>query len=282
VASEGTATAAAAIAGGRFPVDEYAAFQSALAAARVLVASGLELLPDPSPPTAARVRERLEHGVPIVDLDPELPVVENLAAAASLIVAAAEEAGAVGEAEGRAIANLLSDPGGAFVLELMRSVFRRDAGAVAGIGARHGLSAETLLLVGENLARPVLERQAVGLTGLLAGEQGLPGICPACGNPPRLSVLSGEGGQRRLACGMCRTEWSHPRIGCPFCGCADQGQLRYFTVEDEPDRAVEVCDHCKRYLKQVRLPKDGDPVSPLDLDVGSARLDVLARREGFR
>jgi formate dehydrogenase maturation protein FdhE len=282
VEREATPSGAAESAGERFPLDEYAAFQARLAEARDLVASGLELLPDPIPSSAQRVRERLGHGVPVVDLDPELPVAGNLAAAASLIVAAAEEAGAVDRAESRVIGNLLLDPGGAFVLELAGSVLRRDTGAVAALGARHGLATETLLLVGENLARPVLERQARGLTALLDDAADLPGTCPACGNPPRLSLLSGEGGRRKLACGMCRTEWPYQRIGCPFCGCVDQGRLRYFTVDGEPDRAVEVCDGCRRYLKQVRLAKEGDQVSPLDLDVGSARLDVLARREGYR
>ncbi|HUT76090.1 MAG TPA: formate dehydrogenase accessory protein FdhE [Polyangia bacterium] len=268
--------------GGKFPLDEYSRFQGRLAAARDLVVSGLELLPPLAAPCAERVRERLAHGVPVIDLDPDLPSIETLAAAAGMITESALEHEVIGEEEHAVIERALAIGGGAFIAELLPAMFRRDADAVAALARREGISPEALLLLGEHLARPVLERQTRGVGEHLPEDPIDTGTCPACGNPPRLSLLSGEGGKRRLVCGMCRTEWPYQRIGCPFCGCVDQARLRYFAVDDEPDRAVEVCDGCRRYLKQVRFKHDADALSPMDLDVASARLDVLARREGFR
>ncbi len=278
---EGAAAGAAGSAGGRFPADEYVLFQGRLAAARDLVISDLELLPPLAAPSAERVRERLAHGVPVIDFDPDLPSIESLVQAAGMMIKAALDHDVIDENEHRVIDRALSRDDGALIAELLPAMFHRDSQAVAALGAREDIPAATLLLLGEHLARPVLEREARGVCEHLPEDPIDSGTCPACGNPPRLSVLSGEGGRRRLVCGMCRTEWRYRRVGCPFCGCVDQSRLRHFTVNDEPDRAVEVCDECRRYLKQVRIKQDGDALSPMDLDVASARLDVLARREGF-
>jgi len=265
-----------------FPADDFGAFHAELSSARIRLSEAMAGIERPAPPVEADLAARMRAGEPLLSLGGRLPGAASLEEAARevLRIAAAHEV--LEENEADAVIGAL---GGSGIEDLVSAVATGAADQVISLGRQRGLAADTLLFLGEHLARAVLKWHAESFAGVGETDIVSPrGSCPVCGNQPRFSMLGKDEGTRRLLCGMCETAWRFKRIGCPFCGNEEQSGLRYFFVDgDETSYKVEVCTACKRYLKQVDLRKlAGESVTPVDLDVASARLDLLARREGYR
>jgi FdhE protein len=105
------------------------------------------------------------------------------------------------------------------------------------------------------------------------------GHCPVCGSAPALAELAGEGGQRRLHCGLCETTWAYPRLSCPFCENDDHKQIILLKAEEEEGLFVQCCRHCGLYLKTIDLRQIAGPIIvPLD-DAATWHLDLIAREQ---
>jgi len=106
--------------------------------------------------------------------------------------------------------------------------------------------------------------------------------CPACGNPPLLSLLRefNNGSRRSLLCVLCSTEWDFLRVLCPNCGEKHNEKLPVFTAEEFQQARVEACDSCKTYIKCIDLSKDGHAVPHVD-DLATLALDVWAEQQGY-
>jgi len=268
--------------GGTLSVEEYTLFHGKLADIREMLKKSLEGKTRPKLLTPEQIRERISHEMPVLDLNLVIPEPKALGEAASQIVSEATSFGIVQKDEGDKVLAAFDLKGSEDLSSLITALAERDSDAVAALADKVGAAADTLLLIGEHLARPVLEWHAEGMLDSVIDDSLNTDNCPACGNPPKISMLTGEKGQRYLYCGMCQSKWRYKRIGCPHCGCEEQSKLRYFNVGSEPNMFVEVCDNCERYLKQVRSRKSITEVSLSDIDIASARLDILARREGFK
>ena len=140
---------------------------------------------------------------------------------------------------------------------------------------------QALAFVAYNSAKPSLMLCAEQLAGYLGdSENRLPGYCPVCGNAPGISILDNDGA-RFLYCSFCWHQWAITRGRCPFCGNQDHSTHHYFYSEAEKSYRVDVCDHCKKYIKTVDLRKTQHPVyAPLEL-VSSLHLDMRAREAGY-
>ncbi|MEA3280224.1 MAG: formate dehydrogenase accessory protein FdhE [Thermodesulfobacteriota bacterium] len=102
------------------------------------------------------------------------------------------------------------------------------------------------------------------------------GYCPICGSPPGLSMFQGEG-ERFLFCSFCWHKWAFNRIICPFCDNTDTKTLNYFFSEDEKEYRVDLCDKCKKYIKNIDTRKtDRIVYPPLEL-VATLHLDIKAK-----
>ena len=90
-----------------------------------------------------------------------------------------------------------------------------------------------------------------------------------------------EEGKRVLHCPLCAATWNYPRMRCPYCGNENQEELNYFQVEGEAAYRVDLCLHCRNYLKTV----DGRELSEsLDWEIEdylTLHLDHLAQKEGY-
>ena len=122
--------------------------------------------------------------------------------------------------------------------------------------------------------RPFLWPYATTLAPLIDDEQWYRSRCPVCGGEPDLAALV-KGGERRLLCSRCDTEWLYQRIGCPFCENADHRKLAYYTGDD-PAYRLYVCEVCRRYLKTVdqrerwqRLPLPVERVLTVGMDLAA-------------
>jgi FdhE protein len=106
--------------------------------------------------------------------------------------------------------------------------------------------------------------------------------CPACGNPPQLSLLRefNNGAKRSLVCSLCSTEWEFRRVLCPYCGEQHKDKLPVFTAQEFRQARVEACDSCKSYIKCIDLSKDGNAVPPVD-DLETLALDLWAQEQGY-
>jgi FdhE protein len=106
--------------------------------------------------------------------------------------------------------------------------------------------------------------------------------CPACGNPPQLSVLRefNSGARRYLLCSLCSTEWDFLRVLCPNCGEQHNEKLPVFTAEEFPQARIEGCDTCSSYIKCIDLSKVGYAVPQVD-DLATLTLDLWAQEQGY-
>lgn len=106
--------------------------------------------------------------------------------------------------------------------------------------------------------------------------------CPACGNPPQVSLLRefNNGARRSLVCSLCSTEWEFRRVLCPYCKEEHKDKLPVFTAEEFTQTRIEACDSCKSYVKCIDLSKDGYAVPPVD-DLATFALDLWAQEQGY-
>jgi len=107
------------------------------------------------------------------------------------------------------------------------------------------------------------------------------GYCPFCGGYAGLGEIKEEG-QRVLHCSLCFTEWTYPRLRCPYCQNEDQQKLSYFQVEGEIDKRVDVCFLCRHYLKTIDSRERAKPIDWEVEDYLTLYLDYLAQEEGFQ
>lgn len=136
------------------------------------------------------------------------------------------------------------------------------------------------LFVEESL-RPALEGFAEKYSGVIKSSGWNEGYCPICSKEPKIGEIKGDEGRRFLFCNQCGFEWDYSRIKCPFCGNEEQQTLAYFTVEEEEQYRVDVCNVCKRYVKMVDF-RDSEEKANLDVeDIATLHLDMLAAEEGY-
>ncbi|WP_212638010.1 formate dehydrogenase accessory protein FdhE [Desulfocicer vacuolatum] len=107
------------------------------------------------------------------------------------------------------------------------------------------------------------------------------GYCPICGNPPDMAFFD-EDGKRHLKCSFCSHRWNVGRMGCVFCENNDKDQQLYFFSDEEKEYRVNLCDHCRQYIKVVDLRKMDRAFFPALELVSSLHLDIKARKKGYR
>jgi len=129
---------------------------------------------------------------------------------------------------------------------------------------------------------PFMTRYAEKLLKAVEFNKWQEGFCPVCGSEPLIARLEEEAGKRWMFCSMCHTEWVHKRLVCPFCENNDHKSLRYFYVENDEARRVDVCDKCKRYIKTIDYRKVDRVLNPFVENLSTLALDVVAETEGFR
>jgi len=130
--------------------------------------------------------------------------------------------------------------------------------------------------------RPSVVAQMEQLKDSVNLEEWLQGQCPLCGSAPQMAQLRDEGGKRHLQCPFCGCQWRWERIACPYCSNKAFDSLHYLYSEEEEAYRVDLCDHCKGYIKTVDSRKlDYDPYLDLE-DVVTIHLDILAMEKGYR
>ena len=144
-----------------------------------------------------------------------------------------------------------------------------------------GDDADLLAFIFDTALRPFLRARAQPLASLVNDGAWYRGYCPFCGGEPDFAALERQGGRRRLLCSRCDSLWTFLRVGCPFCGNADSGQLGHYP-SDEGGYRLNVCESCRRYIKTIDLREAaGERLLEAErvLTVG---MDLAAHEAGYR
>jgi hypothetical protein len=144
---------------------------------------------------------------------------------------------------------------------------------------RAGIDRGLLAFVFDGGLRPFLRAQAEALAPLVDDASWYRGYCPICGGEPDMAALGKGNGRRRLLCSRCDSEWTFRRLGCPFCGNDEAGQLAHYPSDDNVYR-LSVCERCRRYLKTIDL-REAAGEHPLAAErILTAGMDAAAERMG--
>ncbi len=166
--------------------------------------------------------------------------------------------------------------------KLFRSLLSGGDSDLPATADRIGIDRKALAFICYHGIQPSIESCATQLAHHLDPEDVRRQIgCPVCGSAPGLALLAHEG-RRVLCCSFCRHQWRAPRVFCALCGNTRAGELHYLFAEDEMDLRVDVCDHCRQYLKAVDTRDLARPVFPPLEQVASLHLDMIAAQKGYK
>lgn len=109
------------------------------------------------------------------------------------------------------------------------------------------------------------------------------GICPTCGSGPMTSSVVGwpnAHNSRFCACPLCSTMWNVVRVKCVLCSTTEG--ISYHTIEGQPETVkAETCEKCHAYVKILYQVNDA-PLEPMADDVATLGLDMLMTQEGWK
>ncbi|MDT8305732.1 MAG: formate dehydrogenase accessory protein FdhE, partial [Anaerolineae bacterium] len=166
--------------------------------------------------------------------------------------------------------------------QMAAAALRLDRGALAQTARTLDVDLLTIDAILRHLLMPVLRAYAGAFGQLLDYGQWSQGYCPVCGDWPIFGELHGRDKLRYLRCGRCTTSWRYKRLQCPWCGTMDRHELSFLYEPEAHTWRVDVCDHCRGYLKTLVSfdPLEADMLLVHDLQ--TAYMDALAADAGYR
>ena len=164
---------------------------------------------------------------------------------------------------------------------LFSAILENLESVLADISAALTVPVPHLVLFGYHSMAPCITACARQLAPYLdETEKHSHGYCPICSSKPDLAVLD-EKGRRHLKCSFCAHQWLTKRMGCAFCDTTDPDKQQYFFTNDEKEYRVNLCDHCKNYIKVVDLRQMNRYFHPgLEL-ISTLHLDMAAKEQGY-
>jgi FdhE protein len=165
-------------------------------------------------------------------------------------------------------------------IPLIRAAIERDDDHIARAAERAGTSHDSLTVLAQLAAVPLLHAAARSL------DRSVPvvwqrGYCPVCGTWPSLVEMRGIERERRLRCGCCAADWLLPVLRCAFCGEVDHHLLGSLIPEGDAQRRVETCGSCHGYLKVVMTLGALPPLTLALQDLATVPLDFVAQERGY-
>ncbi|RZB29628.1 MAG: FdhE protein [Desulfobacteraceae bacterium Eth-SRB1] len=161
--------------------------------------------------------------------------------------------------------------------ELFASLLNEDDAFFENTATELKIEKKALAFIAYSSLKPSLSMCAEQLSANLNKDKPWgKGYCPICGSPPGLSMFQGEG-ERFLFCGFCWHKWASSRIFCPFCENTDAKTLNYLYSEDEKEYRIDLCDKCKKYIKNIDKRKTDRIIYPPLEQVATLHLDIKAK-----
>jgi FdhE protein len=164
----------------------------------------------------------------------------------------------------------------------LRELLKRhsDDAYLNRISEEFNINRTILIFLIHSSIQPSINVNVDQLKGQVDLKNWLRGYCPVCGSSPQISELKDEG-RRSFLCSFCGFQWPSERLKCPYCENAYHEKLHYLYAEGQEAYRVDICDHCKQYIKTVDTRKlDYKPDLQLE-DIITIHLDILASEKGF-
>ncbi len=164
---------------------------------------------------------------------------------------------------------------------LFSAVLNQQDQAIQDLSRLLDVPEQELILFGYLSIAPSIRACAEQLEIYLAGMPELQkGYCPICGNLPDMAFLD-QDGRQFLHCCFCGHEWKAKRIGCVYCGNNGKDMQHYFYNEEEKEYRVNLCDHCRQFIKLVDLRQMNREFFPNLEMIATLHLDMQAREKGY-
>lgn len=171
-----------------------------------------------------------------------------------------------------------------FVDRLMTESLAGNEAAIQEVAERLGIDITVLKsLTGFTVSAALMETaRALESVRTAAGVEWNEAYCPVCGGPPLLSELQGSEGQRVLRCASCGAGWPYSRTKCVHCGSDDARAQHYLSAEGQAEKyRIDVCEHCRGYLKSVTNFAPTPPELLTIEDMALLHLDAVAAERGY-
>jgi len=161
--------------------------------------------------------------------------------------------------------------------ELFAGLLNEDDAFFENTATELKIEKKALAFIAYSSLKPSLSMCAEQLSACLDKDKPWgKGYCPICGSPSGLSMFQGEG-ERFLFCSFCWHKWASSRIFCPFCENTDAKTLNYLYSEDEKEYRIDLCDKCKKYIKNIDTRKVERIIYPPLEQVATLHLDIKAK-----
>jgi formate dehydrogenase maturation protein FdhE len=158
---------------------------------------------------------------------------------------------------------------------LMLDVLDQNLDQVKTVADDLEVEPDTLTFYASAALLPVLSAFAKSIDQQQLQENWLQGYCPVCGREPLFSIPGDA--TRELFCNQCHTQWRYPPRQCAFCRDVN---AHAFVEEPETGLEIEVCNACKRFLRQVSAEQLQE-IDPALLDLLTSKAVEHVEALGF-
>lgn len=152
------------------------------------------------------------------------------------------------------------------------------------IAAARSLNVDLISIeaVMRHLLMPIVRAYADAFGQILDFADWQRGFCPVCGDWPLFGELHGRDRLRYLRCGRCTTSWRFKRLECVWCGSTKRDELSFLYDQEAKTWRVDVCDHCKGYVKTLATFDPLEANMLLVHDLETLYMDQMATDAGYR
>jgi FdhE protein len=172
--------------------------------------------------------------------------------------------------------------GDAELQQMMVAALRLDRATLIATARSLNIELLTIEAIMRHMLMPIVRAYADAFGQALDFAEWKQGYCPVCGDWPIFSELHGRDKLRHLRCGRCTASWRFLRLECVWCGSTKRDELSFLYEPESKTSRVDVCDHCRGYVKTLVSfdPLEADML--LVHDLRSLPMDQMATEAGYK
>jgi FdhE protein len=165
---------------------------------------------------------------------------------------------------------------------IMAATLRQERNELNTVARSLNIDLLTIEAIMRHLIMPIVWAYADAFGQILDFADWQQGYCPVCGDWPLFGELHGRDRLRYLRCGRCTTSWRFKRLECVWCGSTKRNELSFLYDQDAKTWRVDICDHCKGYVKTLATfdPLEADMLLVHDLE--TQYMDQMAADAGYK
>jgi FdhE protein len=165
---------------------------------------------------------------------------------------------------------------------MMAVALRLERSELTAVARSMNIELLTVESILRHLLMPIVQAYAGAFGQILDFAEWRQGYCPVCGDWPLFGELHGRDKLRRLRCGRCTASWRFKRLECVWCGSTKRQELSFLYDPEAKSWRVDVCDHCRGYMKTLASydPLEADMLLVHDLE--TLYMDQFAADAGYR